>query len=207
MKYTRSIVLCTCACLWLAGVGAGIRELWNYESFPGSGGRTPRIWPDETLLHLGSQGTTLVMALHPRCPCSRATLGELAELMAANRGSLNAYVLYYQPKDADRDWAKTDLWTKARAIRGVTPVIDVGGRETRRFGGATSGHTSLYDAQGRLLFTGGITLARGHAGNNPGRTAVASWASRHGSTVAETPVFGCSIFEEPSGINSVHTFR
>ena len=71
-----------CAALWLLAVGGGIRILSNYESTPGTRGTAPISWPSETPLRRDSTRATLVMALHPRCPCSRASVGELAELMA-----------------------------------------------------------------------------------------------------------------------------
>ena len=41
-----------------------------------------------------------------------------------------------------------------------------------RFGLVSSGHALLYDENGRLLFSGGLTNARGHAGNSVGRNAI-----------------------------------
>jgi hypothetical protein len=53
----------------------------------------------------------------------------------------------------------------------------------------------LYDGNGRLLFSGGITGARGHSGDNAGRSTVLSLLSRDTVDRAETPVFGCSLFD------------
>jgi hypothetical protein len=59
------------------------------------------------------------------------------------------------------------------------------------FGVAVSGQTLLYDAAGRLIFSGGITDARGHSGDNAGRGALVSLLNGRASTVTRTPVFGC----------------
>jgi hypothetical protein len=37
------------------------------------------------------------MAIHPHCPCSRASIGELSILMAHSRGRLAAFVVFVEP--------------------------------------------------------------------------------------------------------------
>src|SRR6266516_3119417 len=83
-----------CAVLWLLAVGAGIRILARYDSTPGNRGPSPVLWPSETTLQRDSTRATLVMVLHPRCPCSRASLGELAELMAQCQDLVSSSVLF-----------------------------------------------------------------------------------------------------------------
>ena len=82
---------------------------------------------------------------------------------------------------------------RAALIPGVRPVEDLDGREALRFGAVTSGQTLLYDVSGRLLFNGGITAARGHAGTNDGRDAVLSLLANGSSLRHTTRVFGCSL--------------
>ena len=55
---------------------------------------------------------------------------------------------------------------------------DDDGAEARRFGAETSGQTLLYDEHGALLFSGGITGARGHAGDNAGRASLVALLNR-----------------------------
>ena len=76
---------------------------------------------------------------------------------------------------------------------GVRVYRDEGGVETRRFGVTSSGHVLLYAPSGRLQFSGGITLSRGHEGDNPGSEAIIHVV--RGGTLAqhETPVFGCTL--------------
>jgi len=138
------------------------------------------------------------MLVHPQCPCSRASIGELALLMAQSQGRLKAYVLFLKPAGFSDDWEKTDLWQSAAGIPGVKPLVDYDGMEARRFHAKTSGQTVLYDAEGRLLFSGGITAARGHAGDNAGRSAIVSLVNAKVADKAETPVFGCPLFDENS---------
>ena len=49
---------------------------------------------------------------------------------------------------------------------------------------------------GSLVFSGGITAARGHEGDNHGRSAIEDHLLHGGARVAHTPVFGCDLFAE-----------
>jgi hypothetical protein len=135
------------------------------------------------------------MFAHPHCPCTRASLGELERLMAQVPGRLSAHVVFLKPPGTAADWEKTDLWGKAARIPGVSVGADNAGREARRFNAETSGQTLLYDQAGKLRFQGGITLSRGHAGDNPGRSAIEELLREERSNQVKTPVFGCALFE------------
>jgi predicted heme/steroid binding protein len=115
--------------------------------------------------------------------------------MAKSHGLVDARVVFFKPEEASQDWAVTDIWKAAATIPGVTVQTDSEGREALNFRASTSGHVVLYDVNGQLLFSGGITEARGHMGDNDGRSAVVNLL-RHGkSTLSATPVFGCTIQE------------
>jgi len=77
-------------------------------------------------------------------------------------------------------------------------VIDLDARETRLFGGFTSGQTFLYDGAGQLRFSGGVTALRGHAGLNRGVADVVRIA-KSGVGNASHPVFGCAIVSHEEG--------
>jgi hypothetical protein len=113
--------------------------------------------------------------------------------MAHCQGRVSAYVLFVQPAGMTADWAETDTYHAAAEIPGVTVQRDVSGRETRIFGVETSGDTVLYDTQGRLEFHGGITIARGHSGDNPGRDALQALLLGMPVNQISTPAFGCSL--------------
>jgi hypothetical protein len=91
-------------------------------------------------------------------------------------------------------WEQTDLWRTAAALPGVTVVRDVDGRAAREFGAATSGQTLLYDTDGVLLFSGGITAARAHAGDSLGRQSLVALLNREPAQRSGTSVFGCKLF-------------
>jgi hypothetical protein len=118
--------------------------------------------------------------------------------MAQAQGRVSAYVLFLKPTDSSTDWEKTDLWQSAARIPGVNVVADDNGIEARRFHAVTSGQTALYDTDGRLLFSGGITSARGHSGDNAGRSAIVSLLNAGDANRTVTAVFGCPLYSNRS---------
>lgn len=184
----------TGAAAWSALVVAGFALLWTYEATPGAQQPAPPHWPAASRLRPDPSRPTLVLAIHPHCPCSRATLEELAEIMARCGDRLRTHVLFYYPAGEEEDWAHGGMWERAAAIAGVQIWGDVEGVEGQRFGAATSGHAVLYSAAGERLFSGGITATRGHAGDNAGRRAILAVAG--GDSIpgpTNTPVFGCPL--------------
>lgn len=109
-------------------------------------------------------------------------------------GRAAAYVIFVKPESLSAEWGKSDLWTSAGSIPGVSVMEDDGGVEARRFHTLTSGATVLYDRNGKLLFSGGITSARGHAGDNAGRSAIVSLLETGEASQRHTQVFGCALF-------------
>jgi hypothetical protein len=180
--------------LWLLAVGTGFAMFLNYQNTGGSSGTTSARLPAGARLDQTSGRDTLVMFAHPRCPCTRASIDELNRLMARVSDRVNAQVWFYQPTNSSSAWSKTGLWYSAAAIPGVTVHEDPDGAQARLFGAETSGTMLLYDARGNLLFKGGITGSRGHAGDNPGEDTIGSLCLAQAAGTNQTPVFGCSLF-------------
>jgi hypothetical protein len=179
--------------LWLPAVGIGAHSLLNYSNTPGRLAAPPAQWPSGAISHLDANHATLVVFAHPQCPCSRATIGELANIMARYPGKARAYVYFYAPKSEKQNWVKGQLWLDAEAIPGVRAIEDQDGRETRRFGASTSGQTLLYNATGQLVFNGGLTASRGHSGANDGEDAIVSLLLTGKASYKTARVFGCSL--------------
>ncbi|MDT4966784.1 MAG: hypothetical protein QOJ64_1521 [Acidobacteriota bacterium] len=180
--------------IWLFVVVIGMSLLLSYENAPGNGASPPVSWPINSTLKRTPNQPTLLMMIHPQCPCSRASIGELAILMAGVQRLVNATVVFVTPKGIPEGWEKTDLWSSAAIIPGVSVTVDDGGIEAQLFASRTSGQVVLYDANGKLVFSGGITAARGHSGENSGRSAIASMLTGGESYIRETSVFGCPLF-------------
>jgi hypothetical protein len=87
------------------------------------------------------------------------------------------------------------LWQTAASIPGVEVAADQGGAMAARFGATTSGQAVLFSPAGDQLFSGGITGARGHQGENRGRNSVVAMVLGRPADTNQTPVFGCSLVE------------
>ena len=189
------VILWTGAALWLAGIIAVMIWIGAYSNSPNAAGQPPGSWPEQSRIFRAEGRSTLMMFVHPRCPCSRASVGELARLLVQDRGLGGVHVLFINPPGMSPDGARTVLWEQAALIPGVTVQLDQDGVEAKQFGVETSGQTLLYSASGQLLFEGGITISRGHSGDNPGRSALMSLLAHQTSDLSQTPVFGCPLFD------------
>ena len=190
---SAALKISTFAVVWLWVVITGSLLMAQYSQTAGTTGIPPAHWPETSRAHRHSGQSQLVMFLHPRCPCSRATLGELEQLVAHCQGKFSAQVWFIQPQGMEDEWVKTDLWHAAASIPGVQVNVDHAGEEARLFQAVTSGQTLLYDSEGGLVFQGGITLGRGHAGDNPGRDAIESLLKQKIPSATSPPVFGCAL--------------
>jgi hypothetical protein len=195
------------AIAWTAAVAYGTGRLLTYESAPGRIGATPAEWPATSRIQRASDRATLVMLAHPRCPCTRASIDELAKIMARIQGRVSAYVVFLKPQGSGADWDDTGLRRTAAEIPCVTVLSDVDGAEAQRFGAETSGHTLLFDAGGHLLFSGGITQSRGHSGDNTGESAIVSLVNNHAAEQTRTFVFGCSLFNQNKIQTAARSFK
>ena len=180
--------------IWLCAIGVGLRFVLAYENSPGTVGGVPKTWPAESGVELSPDSPTLVMMVHPHCPCSRASVSELSLLLAQVQGRVTANVLFVRPKGVPKNWEIAELWASVARMPGVKLNVDNDGVEAHRFGSITSGQVMLYDKKGQLLFSGGITPSREHSGDNDGRTAIVALLTQGKAATDETPVFGCQVF-------------
>jgi hypothetical protein len=183
------------AAAWSTAVASGVWAMVEYELTPGAVSAAPDRWPAGSALRLDPRYPTVVMFVHPHCPCSRASLHELLLLVTHCGKQMKPIVVFLKPRGFESGWEKTDLWETARSIPGTTCFADVDGKETARFRARVSGETLVYDAAGNLLFQGGITVSRGHEGDNAGRSAIESILAGEPVALRHTPVYGCSLRE------------
>ena len=193
-KYAkRKVFLPIVILIWLFGIGVGLRFVLAYENSPGTVRGVPKTWPAQSQLQHSAVLPTLVMMVHPHCPCSRASLDELSLLLAKVPGRVKAHVVFVRPLGVPEKWEIAELWARAANIPGVKLSVDNDGVEARRFGSSTSGQVMLYNPAGQLLFSGGITISRGQVGENDGRSAIVALLTQGQATTDETPVFGCEL--------------
>ncbi len=203
----RRIFATIAACSWMLILVFGAVPLWIYGATSGPDAEALRRWPsDSGIAHLPGKATLLVFA-HPKCPCTAATLTELRAVLSRFAAGLDAVMVFVQPDGVSEEWCHDDLWRSASAIPDLRRAIDPGGREAQRFGARTSGHVMLYSADTELLFSGGITHARGDAGDDAHAKllidAILTGRPPHplGSSTADrvplhAPVFGCLLMED-----------
>lgn len=192
-QFFTSPRLPTAIALWAVGLAAALAYLGDYAASEGDAGEPPRQWLDEAPWLQAESGGTLVMFAHPRCPCTRASLRELAIILAARPSFGRVYIAFQRPEDADAGWSDSMIVRQAAALSGVEVVWDVGGVAAASFGAKTSGHVLVYDEHGELSFSGGVTGLRGHDGWNLGRASVAALGDGSAPIVDRTAVFGCPL--------------
>jgi hypothetical protein len=197
-RFAVTSVLIGATALWGTTVVMAVEAIRRFESTPGLAADAASFWPADAGVARAHDGSTLVMLVHPHCSCSRASVKELEKILERAPRSMRAYVLVYRPRDFPAGWEQTEVYRAATALRRTEVIIDLDGREAKRFGGFTSGQTFLYDATGRLRFSGGITSLRGHEGANRGRADVIRLASSPVGTGTH-PVFGCAITSKTEG--------
>jgi hypothetical protein len=182
---------------WVGGVAWGIQKIERYSSTPGMAAGAPAQWPGSTLVAPQAGRSTLVMFMHPQCSCTRASLEELKTIVERTHGDVSAWVVVLKPSGMKDEWAQSGTWETARNMSGVTVVMDDEGGEADRFGAFTSGHTVLYSPDGKLQFSGGITAARGHVGENSGERSVISFVTSGKADSSAHEVY-CSGLHDPA---------
>jgi hypothetical protein len=159
----KNFVYCS---LWLAAVVWLFGQMMGYESQPAPAAVVAQSWPDQTAAQRISGKYSLVVFIHPHCPCSRATLDTISRLITHHEKVLSTTLFFVLPDDVSRDWAKTDLYQRAQELVSAGVKIDSAAIEANRFGGTTSGQALLYSPNGSLVFSGGLTDARGKFGES-----------------------------------------
>jgi hypothetical protein len=178
---------------WGVAVAGGMLLMAAYASAPGELGAPPARWPAGAAWPLDARRPTLLIFLHPRCPCSRASLAELATLMDRCGVRVAARAVVYQPRRGGEEWFPPDLGAALEAIPGLEVSPDPDGEEARRFAVATSGHVLLYGPRGDRLFSGGITPGRGERGDSLGRAELLGRILINGEEAPTCPVYGCPL--------------
>jgi hypothetical protein len=205
MPAARRTIILVAATVWIVGAAAGLGWLADYSATPGAAASSQMTWPAGSRLPEPKASFQLVLFLHPHCPCSLATLGELERALVNVEDRCEVVLVFYRPARADPgEWAGGPLRERAARLPHVQIVDDDDGREALRFGATTSGHAMLFDASSRLVFSGGLTASRGHEGDNAGRAGVAAIFAGARHDAPTTPVYGCSL---RSGIAAAESAR
>jgi hypothetical protein len=175
--------------LWILLLAVGFGGLLRYEGASSPFKPAPA---SDGAPHTNSEAS-LIIALHPKCPCSRASVAELFKIYSHATNKFKITVLAYKPAAEADSWIETDSIRDLRRVH-ANIVVDRDGAEAAHNGMTTSGQVILYDATGNLVFNGGITSSRGHQGDNFGEQAALDQINGVSQRLfVSKPVFGCSL--------------
>lgn len=188
----RSLFVGMACIAWGTAVVSGFVAAERHAGTAGAAGRPVAEWPAGSTLTRDASRPTLLVFLHPRCPCSKATVEELSRLLARCGDRMRTEVVFATDPALGADWREGGTWQAVGELPGVLRHEDADGTQARLFGARTSGQALLFGADGATLFAGGLTAARGHAGDNPGEAAIRELVL-HGRGARSAPVFGCAL--------------
>lgn len=175
--------------VWIALVAAGFARLVVYQQSPGAD-----IVPAEiSEPNPECETWTLLVGVHPRCPCTQATVNELEHLLRRYPASLDCQVMIYHPEKRGQEWLALPMVNQLRILPQVTLRGDSEGRELAALGIETSGGVRLFDPTGKLRFHGGITPSRGHRGVNMGSEIIETLLRGEPTNLDHAHVYGCRI--------------
>jgi hypothetical protein len=153
--------------------------------------KVPASWVENPYVTRASDRATVLVFVHPRCPCSRATLRELERDLVSGAPS-EVHVFFVQPRGAAAGFEQGPLWDQATSIKGVKVHVDAGGAFAAQLGAVLSGHVLVFAPNGARTFSGGITPARAHEGESAARQAFVA-ALSNDSRQLVTTTFGCPL--------------
>lgn len=194
-KRTIMLVICLAVTTWLAALCWLYTRVLSYEALSGPPQQAPASWPTECNYKRTPGYYSLILFAHPHCPCTKASLHELAKLMSKSK-ELKAHVFFLKPRNMPTNWAKTAMYDEALTIPGVSVSVDCDAFQSSLFHAHTSGEAMLFSPAGQLRFSGGITAGRGHEGDNQGASTILKLIEDASTSSKSTPVFGCALQDD-----------
>jgi hypothetical protein len=199
----KKTIFSVCILAWGSTVAAGMWMLSAYEFTPGATKTAQVQWPSDSKLARSTTRPTLLIFVHPQCPCSRASAAELSRTMARQAERVSVVAVVYTTAVADEHWLESATMDQLRSIPGITLIEDKNALEARRFNAITSGELLLYDRSGALRYHGGITASRSHEGANAAQDALEARIENPSLPLVSLPTFGCAIVTSETGtVNS-----
>ena len=189
MLRSRFFVL-TAIAIWLVATAYAYSLMMRFDTRPGVAGNPLLRWPATAAVQLAKRQRTLLIFLHPKCSCSRASISQLQNLRKRFPDAFHTELVLWQPPGRSPAWNQL-YRTDSEDLSGTETIADPGGRVAALFDAHTSGYVLLYGAAGNLEYAGGLTPARGVNNEGPGILALERIMSGSTVGVAHQPVFGC----------------
>jgi hypothetical protein len=177
--------------IWLIATTYAYSVMMRFDTRPGMAGNPPLRWPATSQVKLAKAQRTLLVFLHPKCSCSRASISQLQNLQKRLPGKFHTELVLWQPLNPSPSWNQL-YRTDMGELTGTQVITDPGGRAAALFDVHTSGYVLLYGAGGDLQYAGGLTLARAFDLEGPGIVAMEQIMAGSKTTAAHRPVYGCS---------------
>jgi len=173
----------------------GLWSLTNYSYRPG-----PVLAPIDSVpewdppRHLADDRQILLLFYHPHCQCTVATVTELINLLAVQPHPLPITAYAFLPSNQSATWIETETTDRLRRLPGAEIHLDRDGQQARSSGVSTSGHLLLITPQGQVVFSGGLTRARGLIGPATPQAHLAALIGQDTAEPSHWPTFGCPLF-------------
>ena len=119
--------LAAAGAFWILSLIIGFLILAQEEFTPVKASSQVALFPRSSALQLVSDKPTLVLFVHPHCPCTRASLHELDSLLAQTQNRVSAIIVFTIPDGVPAGWEKGDLWNSALTMPGLRVIRDPGG--------------------------------------------------------------------------------
>ncbi len=181
------------------GIAIGFALLYAHDSKPGLQLASPSLWPSDVEIERPMGVPTLLIFVHPQCPCTFASLAELERVVGHSGSSLETIVILNAPAEKLEEWMQTTVANRAKGISGAKIVVDGDGKLSAKFRVTVSGQCLLYSPNGQLLFQGGLTASRGHEGESLGQSVLIHLIAHpepdalSNQQALEVPVYGCEL--------------
>ena len=210
VQNSQRFVWPVCIAFWgLAVVLLYIRTLsYGFATEPDACSAEDAQWPDGTAVSRSSEQLTLLLFVHPRCSCTRASVQELSRVLSRTKQLPAVRVIASCPRNATREWRESSIVADAAALPNAALIDDAWGAESARFGAVVSGTVIVFSQGGSRLFSGGVTSSRGHTGvSTGGQMLLAVLNGEAARQQAAAPVFGCRLCLPTEGRRSPRSVR
>ena len=174
-----------------------MRSWGDYEHIPDIQGDAPHVWPRDSLLTSGGENGTLIVFVHPNCPCSRGALQTIADAVRTSQDAVPRIYVVLSASGLDVTLPSENL-ALAQRIPSAETRFDGAMSEAHRFGATTSGTVYFFDGASQLRFSGGISAGRGDSFDNGFAVALFEAIRQPEFTLVTAPVFGCPLSDQRS---------